>query len=889
MERIPTSGEVVATGTARLRGSLASPTNESLLAIEIPGISEERQRLAVDAGNVGLWDWDIVTGQLTWSDRVYEFHGIAPASFKGTVEEFERLLHPDDAQRVLESLRRTLEEDAEYNLEFRTVRPDGQTRWLATRARVLRDQQGRPNRMLGATLDVTERKVAEGALKESERFTRSILESSRDCIKILNTDGCLVSINAFGQEALGIANISGYLNRSYIDFWEGAEREACEKAVNAARAGGTGSFEGCFGRLNREPRWWHVQITPISDDEGGVKQLLAISRDITTTKQAEERLRRSNAALRDSEEQLRGTLQRFGAVISASPLPIVALTREGNVTLWNPAAERVFGWTSEEVMSKPLPFIPADKQDEHRQMRARDLSGQGFTDREIRRRRKDGSPVDLRVSTAPLTNETGHVVGIMSVYADVTERKRLEHELVESEAKFRALVEQSPMPTQVISMDGGIVRGNRAWERLFGVTVEQITDFNAFSDPQLAQRGILPYLLRARGGEAVELPELPFVPDRGERQGEVLWVRSAAYPVRDEAGAVREIVLVQEDVTERRRAKEELRHTAQRFSMALKNSPVSVFEQDKELRYTWAHNEHPLFRPEVLVGKADWELNPGPWWNDITPVKRRILESGVGERHEFVIPVHGQPATYDMTLEPLRDELGEILGITGSAVDITALKRVESDLRLREEQYRFLTDALPQIVWVANGSGDTELLNLHWYEYTGTSREQTLAEVWSKVIHPDDLETSLERWRRACEHSQPYEVEYRLKRACDQSYRWHLARMSPVRNERGEVLKWIGVALDIHDRREAVTALRVSEERFRTIVEAAAEGIWIVDANSRTTFTNLRMTELLGYRPEEMLGRSYFEFLHPDETERAKRSFQNRRDFGDTAAREYRF
>jgi PAS domain S-box-containing protein len=117
------------------------------------------------------------------------------------------------------------------------------------------------------------------------------------------------------------------------------------------------------------------------------------------------------------------------ALVSSSPLPIIVLTATGEILLWNEAAERAFGWSAAEVIGGPLPFIPSDRQEEHRAMRARDLAGQGFTGREIRRKRKDGTWLDLSVSTAPLHDKSGSVSGILSIYVDITSRKQAETEL----------------------------------------------------------------------------------------------------------------------------------------------------------------------------------------------------------------------------------------------------------------------------------------------------------------------------------------------------------------------------------------------------------------------------------------------------------------------------
>src|SRR4051812_24668187 len=117
------------------------------------------------------------------------------------------------------------------------------------------------------------------------------------------------------------------------------------------------------------------------------------------------------------------------ALVSSSPLPIIVLAATGEILLWNRAAEWAFGWTAGEVLGRALPFIPSERADEHRAMRAQDLAGQGFTGREIRRKRKDGTWLDLSVSTAPLHDKTGAVSGILSIYVDITARKQAETEL----------------------------------------------------------------------------------------------------------------------------------------------------------------------------------------------------------------------------------------------------------------------------------------------------------------------------------------------------------------------------------------------------------------------------------------------------------------------------
>lgn len=121
------------------------------------------------------------------------------------------------------------------------------------------------------------------------------------------------------------------------------------------------------------------------------------------------------------------------ALIQASPLATIALDVEGRVTLWNPAAEVIFGWTAEEVLGHPLPYVPDAKLKEHKGLLERVLRGEQFSNIEVRRRKKDGSDIDISVSTAPLHDADGQTIGVMSVNADITERKRLEERVAQSQ------------------------------------------------------------------------------------------------------------------------------------------------------------------------------------------------------------------------------------------------------------------------------------------------------------------------------------------------------------------------------------------------------------------------------------------------------------------------
>ena len=203
-------------------------------------------------------------------------------------EEIVRTVWTDPfASEVLARFRHTLETGEPYvapsTIELRKDIPDVESYdWKIERVML-------PNGEFGVVCyfyDVTERKLTEDALRASEAFSRSIIESSPDCIKVLDLEGNLLSMQS-GQELLGIEDIRPFLNTSWLGFWEGEHRQAAQAAIALAAAGTAGRFVGFFRTLRGEPKWWDVSISPILDADGKPARLLAVSRDVTQRRQAE--------------------------------------------------------------------------------------------------------------------------------------------------------------------------------------------------------------------------------------------------------------------------------------------------------------------------------------------------------------------------------------------------------------------------------------------------------------------------------------------------------------------------------------------------------------------------------------------------------------------------
>ncbi len=134
--------------------------------------------------------------------------------------------------------------------------------------------------------------------------------------------------------------------------------------------------------------------------------------------------------------------------------------------------------------------------------------------------------------------------------------------------------------------------------------------------------------------------------------------------------------------------------------------------------------------------------------------------------------------------------------------EIAERQRILEVLRQSEERYRYLAEAIPQLIWTTDSNGQSDYFNKNWCEYTGLTLEQSLGYGWLSALHPDDLQQASDVWLNAVKNGTLYNNEYRFKRASDGSYRWQLARGLPLKDEQGHVVKWFGTCTDIHEQKE---------------------------------------------------------------------------------------
>ena len=288
-----------------------------------------------------------------------------------------------------------------------------------------------------AFMDISARKQVEESLRKSEEFKSRLIESSNDCIKVLDLEGRLLSLNEGGMQALEICDLGPLVNTPWIDFWEGEDREAARTAVEAARSGATGHFIGYFATaVTKRPKWWDVVVSPIHGPKGEPDLLVAVSRDITEHRKNEQALREAHMQVARSEERWRGVFENSAIGVALTDL-------NGRFQAANHAYQKMLGYTETELQHLSFLDVTHADYNESSQKLVSELIEGKRKEYQIEKRylRKDGTVFwgSTNVSLVPGTETMPKF--IMGLAEDITKRKEAEEALRDSEQRNRTLLE----------------------------------------------------------------------------------------------------------------------------------------------------------------------------------------------------------------------------------------------------------------------------------------------------------------------------------------------------------------------------------------------------------------------------------------------------------------
>ncbi len=811
--------------------------------------SEQRLTLALKAGNMGIWDWHIPTDHLIWSEEVAGIFGLAPGTFDGTHKEYVSFVHPEDRSLLEESIRRTLEDDASYDVEHRVVWPTGEVRWVACKGQVVENEKGHPQRMLGTVQDITTRKQAEIHLQNSQKFLTSIVDNLPHMIFVKNAkDLRFISFNQAGEELLGYPKEwmigktdSDFFSKSEADLFTRKDREVLsgKSLIDIPEEVIQTQFHGT--------RYLHTKKIPILDEEGTPQYLLGISEDITEQKLAELERREREILLHLIFETGPGCIKRIAA--------------DGTLLHINPAGLELIEaeYASEVLGHSVFDLVVPEHLDAFKQMHQEVIQGKKRTLQfEVQSIKGTRSWIETYAVPFknPITNEVEH----LAVTHDITKRKQADLDLVERNRMLELDVEVATVINQKEAIPDLLQGCTEALVRHLDAAFARIW---CLDEPKqvlklCASSGLYTHLdgphSRVPMGKfkigliaAERKPILtnmvigdPRVPDQewAKREGmmafagyplisnqEVLGVMGlfARHPLTE--FTLKSLGMVADRITvalERQVTKDEKNKLALFQERLLASMGEGIYGLGLDGNATFVNPavlEVTGYEEDELLGQSPHVLlhhskpNGAPYPQEDCPIHNSLRDGSVYHIDSEVFwRKDGSSFPVEYVTTPIQNDQGKLEGAVVAFQDITHRKQAEKVLQESEERFRLLNEAIPQQVWTARPDGSLDYVNQRVIEYFGCSFDEMIGNGWQRFLHPDDLPGCLERWAEARNARQAYEIEFRLLRAKDKTFRWYLGRALPIFDQHDQVVKWFGTNTDITQLKELENQVRQSQK-----------------------------------------------------------------------------
>ena len=544
-----------------------------------------------------------------------------------------------------------------------------------------------------------------------------------------------------------------------------------------------------------------------------------------------------------SLKSLRESETRFGRLTESNIIGVIVVDLNGLIFEANDAFLQMLNYTREDLRSGrirwgeivPLEYIEVSE----RAIQELTIIGscKPFEQEYIR---KDGSLVPVLLGFAKQGDRT-----IIGFVLDLSERKQAQAEAQrrarqaeEAQSILQMLLEHVP---EGITIAGGppdfpIIANSKLAQELLGRASESLVGISSESYVQLYG------LFLADGVTPLTLEQLPLY--RATRYGETIRDQECiierpdgttitaianVVPIRDSQGEIIGAIDCWRDITNRKLIEEALRQRETELRLITDTLPVLISFVDSEQRYRFNNRVYEKWfgHPAAdIYGKHLWEVVGEPAYQRVRRYVERVL-AGEQVTFESEMPYKDGGTRYiNAIFVPQFNKQGIVEGYAALIADISeqqaALrdrKLVEEALRDSEERYRILAEVSPQAIWMGDRDGGITYCNQYWLDYTGLTMEQTAGYGWIYVIHPDDRDRVLKTSMQALANATEYEVEIRFRRVSDGSYRWHLVRGLPFRDRSGRIIKWVGIASDIHDRKVAEASLQQLNEMLEQRIQ----------------------------------------------------------------------
>jgi two-component system cell cycle sensor histidine kinase/response regulator CckA len=459
--------------------------------------SEQRLTLAQNAAHLGVCEWDVRTNGLAYSGEYARLHGLAPDHPPLKVEELLQRTHPDDRERVQASVRNALERTHTWDTEYRVLWPDGSVHWLHSKGAVFADAAGRPVRSTGVILDITESKRAEAVLRESEERFRVTFFQAAVGIAQTGPDGQWLLINDRFCEMLGYSQTE-LRGKNFLDLTHPDDREASLTALRRLLAGEISSWlkkEKRYIRKGGGTVWVRLFISLVRDQHNQPQYFISVLEDITEQKLIEERLRASEARLREAQHLAKvGSWERH---------------IKSDTIHWSEEMFRILGLPNGAPANflTFLSYVHPKDREKILEIDAKVRSSIAPVEAEYRIIRPDGETRFVRSIVQGISDDQGVPIRIAGATQDITERVKARERQRESEGYLRNAAHLAHVGYWQWDIQANHVSGSEEMYRIFGKPPDHTPSYDDFlrtvipQDKERVARWVSDCLAEKRGSE----------------------------------------------------------------------------------------------------------------------------------------------------------------------------------------------------------------------------------------------------------------------------------------------------------------------------------------------------------------------------------------------------
>ncbi|MFO0770133.1 MAG: PAS domain S-box protein [Nitrospiraceae bacterium] len=757
------------------------------------GQTEERWQILAHHTHDILWEWDITTDRHWWSANARALFNLDSES-EPSIRAWASRLHPDERPRVTENVQRAIAgSDSGWADEYRFRTADGSYRSYFDRGTILRTPDGKAVRMIGAMIDVTDRKERENALA----FFRSLLDQATDAIEIIDPASArFLDCNEPAHADLGYTR-EEFLQLSVFDIAPHFDPEVWRERIRSMPPQGSVPTESIHRRKDGSTFPVEVSCRLVHLDR---PYILAIVRDVSVRKSTEQ-------ALRLSEQRYRDLVERIDGIVWEADASTFQFTFVSG------HAETLLGYPVQQWLDDPQ-FWPNHLHPDDRAAAIQychDHTARGAAHSfEYRMIAADGRTVWVYDSVT-VSLMDGKAQTLQGVILDITERKHIEAALRESEERFRQAYHHASLGISTADLAGHISQVNPAICAILGYEEGELRGrtFQSLTHPDDLPANLERVKSLLDGRATRQEFEKRYI----RKDGTHVWATVSISLIRSAEGIPSHLLAMVRDITDRKLAEEAARHRQQELRLLLEEFPAILWTMSPDLHFTSSTGRGLTtlgLAPDEIVGQSLEQFMTG--LGALPPILEQHQRALKGDR--VTLELATNVATFHTHVEPRFDGHGRIVGTIGVAMDITDRKRNEEALRMSTKRLQLALRTSEMGVWEWDAASDRIYWSEECFSIFGLRSFEGTLQAFRQLVHPDHREAFSDALEYAIAAHTPVTLEFQFIRS-DGAVRWASNLGQATYDQAGQVIRFTGTVQDVTARKAAETELQQAYDRLR--------------------------------------------------------------------------